>query len=120
MKAVLTSAFLLAALVRGAPLRSFEAKRSLPPKHLKNGLQCADCHHQEDPTKAAASDDSCVPCHGDYPAMAAYTRNLPVNPHNPPARAGHPAFLCTECHHQHRPAEVTCLTCHQDFKLKAV
>ena len=63
---------------------------------------------------------SCVACHGDLPAMAAYTRALPVNPHARPAKAGHPGpFACTECHRQHKPPVVKCLECHPTFKMTA-
>lgn len=89
----------------------------LPPKHAKAGLSCADCHRQDQPKEAAIPEDSCMQCHGDYPAMAAYTKDLPLNPHAP-RKAGHPGpFGCTECHHQHKPPVVKCLECHPEFKL---
>jgi hypothetical protein len=86
-------------------------------KHVKAGVTCHDCHREEHPTQGAVADDSCMVCHGDYPAMAAYTRNLPVNPHAVP-KAGHPGpFGCTECHCQHKPPVVKCLECHPKFKM---
>jgi len=94
--------------------------RPLPSKHAKNNLSCFDCHHKENPTQAAMAEDSCMVCHGDYAAMAAYTKHLPVNPHDPPKKGGHPGpFPCTECHHQHKAPEVKCLECHTNFKLVA-
>ena len=87
------------------------------PKHLKAHVTCFDCHREETPSQAAVAEDTCMACHGDLPAMAAYTKGLPVNPHRL-AKAGHPGpFACTECHHQHRPPVVKCLECHPDFKL---
>jgi len=89
-----------------------------PAKHTKAGVTCYDCHREEKPTKAAVPVESCMACHGDYPAMAEYTRSLPLNPHKPPTANKHPGpFGCTECHHQHKPAVVKCLECHPTFKL---
>lgn len=108
---------LLALLLPGAPGRAADPK--LPPKHVKAGVLCVDCHREEKPTKAAVADESCIACHGDLPAMAAYTKAAKPNPHLLPK--GHtPATLaCTECHHQHRPAEVKCQQCHPDFHATA-
>lgn len=112
-----TLAPILAWFFLAAPGRAAEPK--LPPKHAKAGVTCHDCHHEENPTKAAVADDSCMDCHGDYPAMAAYTSKLPVNPHNPP-KGKHPGpFACTECHSQHKAPVVKCKECHPDFKLTA-
>jgi hypothetical protein len=86
-------------------------------KHVKAGVTCHDCHREETPSKAAVADQSCLPCHGDAPAMAAYTRSLPLNPHALP-KGNHPGpFACTECHRQHQPPVVKCLECHPSFKL---
>jgi len=91
---------------------------SHPPtqKHVKAGVTCHDCHQEENPKKAA-TEESCEVCHGDYPAMAEVTKNLPVNPHKPPP-AKHPKpFACTECHRQHKPPVAKCLECHPTFKM---
>lgn len=101
-----------------AGAREGEAKRPLPPWHAKSGVICYDCHQKEKPTSAAVADESCMVCHGDYPAMAELTKHLPVNPHAPPKPPHAGPFTCTECHHQHKPAVVKCLECHPDFKLK--
>lgn len=99
------------------PILAQGAEQKLTAKHAKAGLNCVDCHKAENPSKAAVPDESCMACHGDYPAMAAYTKSLPVNPHDPP-KGKHPGpFLCTDCHHQHKAPEVKCLECHPDFKL---
>jgi hypothetical protein len=58
-------------------------------------------------------------CHGDAPAVAELTRQLPVNPHAPP-RPPHPGpYVCTECHRQHQPPAVKCLDCHPKYKFNA-
>ncbi|BDU74235.1 cytochrome c3 family protein [Mesoterricola silvestris] len=105
---------LLACFFLAVPSRAADEKPA--PKHVKAGVSCFDCHHEEKPTKAAA-DDSCIGCHGDGPAMAAFTKSLAVNPHATP-KGGHPGpFLCTQCHFQHKPPVVKCLECHPKFKL---
>jgi hypothetical protein len=87
----------------------------LPAKHAKGGVTCFDCHQAEKPAGAAPA-GTCMDCHGDAPAMAELTRQLPVNPHMPP-RAPHPGpFACTDCHHQHQAPVVKCLECHPKFK----
>lgn len=97
-----------------------ELKRPLPAKHAKARINCNACHHKENPTASAVADDSCMICHGDYPAMADYTRNLDPNPHKWPG-AKHPGpFACIECHSQHKAPMVKCLECHPKFKMKAV
>ena len=96
-----------------------DAKHAPAPIHVKAGLSCFRCHHEEAPTKAPASDEACVDCHGDAPAVAVATQKLPVNPHNPPAAKHTKTFACTECHCQHKPTVVKCLECHDKFKMKA-
>lgn len=100
-----------------APASGRAESGKLPPKHEKAGLSCYDCHRQDQPKEAAVPEESCMQCHGDYPAMAAYTKDLPLNPHGK-RKADHPGpFGCTECHHQHKKPVVKCLECHPDFKL---
>jgi nitrate/TMAO reductase-like tetraheme cytochrome c subunit len=83
--------------------------RALPSYHAKAGVHCYDCHQEEKPTKKAVASESCMVCHGDYPAMKALTKQAKPNPHD--SHLGE--IPCTECHHQHRPAEVKCLECHE-------
>ena len=112
---------LLAVLMVGGLCASAAAdsKHPTPPKHAKAGVTCHDCHRQENPSQAPVPQESCMACHGDYPAMAAYTAKLPLNPHKPPS-GGHPGpFPCTDCHRQHQPPVVKCLECHPKFKLTA-
>jgi Cytochrome c3 len=106
-------------LVLACPGRADDPKRPLPPLHAKAGVICFDCHRKEKPTEGAVADDSCMVCHGDYPAMAAYTKHLNPNPHNPPGGKHPGPFACPDCHRQHKPPVVKCLECHPDFKLTA-
>ena len=111
---------LLAALCCGlclGPARAQEAGRKLPSHHAKAGVHCFDCHQEEKPTKKAVPSESCMVCHGDYPAMKALTRDVKPNPHG--SHLGEVA--CTECHRQHQPPKVKCLECHEGkytFKVK--
>lgn len=89
----------------------------LPPHHVKGGVHCFDCHQEEKPTKKAVASESCMTCHGDYPAMKALTKDAKPNPHD--SHKGEVA--CTECHRQHKPAVVMCLDCHEGkykFRIK--
>ncbi len=94
----------------GLSAQSQEKKTvSQPPHHLKAGVHCFDCHQEEKPTKKAVASDSCMTCHGDYPAMKAVTKNAKPNPHD--SHLGE--IPCTECHRQHQPPVVKCLECHE-------
>lgn len=86
-----------------------EAKtHSLPAHHTKAGVHCFDCHQEEKPTKKAVAADSCMTCHGDYPAMKVVTKDVKPNPHD--SHLGE--IACPECHRQHQPPVVKCLECH--------
>jgi hypothetical protein len=100
----------------GPAFSQASATYKLPAPHAKAGVHCYNCHHEEKPTKKAVASDSCMTCHGDYPAMKEVTRHLPVNPHD--SHVGE--IACTECHRQHQPPVVKCLECHQGkFKFTA-
>lgn len=81
----------------------------LPPYHAKAGVHCFDCHREEKPTQKAVASESCMACHGDYPAMKAVTKDAKPNPHD--SHEGE--IACTECHRQHKPPVVKCLACHE-------
>lgn len=85
------------------------ATHKLPAAHAKAGVHCFDCHQEEKPTHKAVASESCMTCHGDYPAMKALTRNVKPNPHD--SHQGE--IACTECHRQHKPPVVKCLECHE-------
>ena len=89
----------------------------LPAYHGKAGVHCFDCHREEKPTKKAVSSESCMACHGDYPAMKALTKEAKPNPHD--SHQGE--IACPECHRQHNPPVVKCLECHEgkyQFRIK--
>jgi hypothetical protein len=105
-------AFLLCSLAVTLPSRAGEAKeRPRAIYHLRPGINvsCFDCHQEEKPTKKAVASESCMVCHGDYPAMRALTKNAKPNPHN--SHMGE--VPCTECHRGHQPSRVVCLECHE-------
>lgn len=111
-------ASLLCGLLLALPSSAQETgSHKLPEHHAKAGVHCFDCHHEEKPTKKAVASDSCMTCHGDYPAMKALTKDAKPNPHD--SHKGEVA--CTECHRQHKPAVVMCLDCHEGkykFRIK--
>jgi hypothetical protein len=90
-------------------LRADGPARKLPAPHSKAGVHCFDCHQEEKPTKKAVANESCMICHGDYPAMKATTKDVKPNPHD--SHLGE--IPCTECHRQHQPPVVKCLECHE-------
>ncbi|MBP7617347.1 MAG: cytochrome c3 family protein [Geothrix sp.] len=99
------------------PAHPQEGKTSLPAPHAKAGVHCYDCHQEEKPSKKAVASDSCMTCHGDYPAMKVLTKDAKPNPHD--SHLGE--IPCTECHRQHQAPVVKCLECHQGkykFNLK--
>ena len=104
--------FILCSLAATLPSRAEVAKeRLIAGYHLKPGINviCFDCHQEERPTKKAVASESCMVCHGDYPAMRALTKNVKPNPHN--SHMGE--VPCTECHRGHQPSRVICLECHE-------
>ena len=96
-------------LLCGLPLQSQEGKKTLPAHHTKAGVHCYDCHQEEKPTKKAVASESCMTCHGDYPAMKVLTKDAKPNPHD--SHLGE--IPCTDCHRQHLPPVVKCLECHE-------
>jgi hypothetical protein len=103
-------AHVICGLLLAAPSLAQEpGGRKLPDHHAKAGVHCFDCHQEEKPTKKAVASDSCMNCHGDYPAMKALTKNVKPNPHD--SHLGE--IPCTECHRQHQAPKVKCLECHE-------
>ena len=95
-------------LFSSLPAHPQEGMTSLPALHTKAGVHCYDCHQEEKPTKKAVAAESCMTCHGDYPAMKALTKDAKPNPHD--SHVGE--IPCIECHRQHQPPVVKCLECH--------
>ena len=115
MPRMLRIALSICGLLLASP--GWTADPPLTAKHAKAGVHCFDCHQEEKPTKKAVAQESCMVCHGDYPAMKALTKDAKPNPHG-----SHQGEIpCTECHRQHKPPVVKCLECHEGkftFKIK--
>jgi hypothetical protein len=82
--------------------------------HQHTGITCGACHAEAPPQKAPPS-SKCTSCHGDQAAVANRTANKTPNPHAPPHLAPGETQDCEECHHVHKPSEVTCMDCHHGF-----
>lgn len=97
-------------LLCSLPARAQEGgSHPIPPPHAKAGVHCYNCHQEEKPTKKAVASESCMVCHGDYPAMKALTQDAKPNPHD-----SHQGEIpCIECHRQHQAPKVKCLECHE-------
>jgi fumarate reductase flavoprotein subunit len=106
-------ATVVAASVTTANLRAAD-QPLLIEKHKAAGLNCAQCHHERPPSTAPAN-TACAVCHGDQQALADKTRDAFPNPHAPPHLAAGNTQTCAECHHVHRPSEVSCGVCHREF-----
>ncbi|WP_456635231.1 cytochrome c3 family protein [Bradyrhizobium sp. USDA 10063] len=88
--------------------------RLLFDAHHSAGLSCAQCH-DERPPKVSPSVDKCLSCHGDQQSLARKTEQTFPNPHASPHAAPGEVQVCADCHHVHRPSEVTCSSCHREF-----
>ena len=84
-------------------------------KHQAAGLTCASCHNEK-PPQVAPDDSKCVSCHGDQAKLAVLTKNANPNPHAPPHLAQGQTQACKDCHHVHKPSEVSCTDCHHTFQ----
>ena len=90
------------------------ARHAANGKHVAARVTCENCHGEAAPAKAAAM-KACIGCHGDFATVAALTKALPVNPHD--SHMDDPE--CTDCHTQHKPPVVKCMSCHPTFKFTA-
>jgi Cytochrome c3 len=88
--------------------------RLLIAAHRTTGVTCAQCHQEKPPARSPSS-NVCLTCHGDQQALAKKTEGASPNPHAAPHATPGETQVCTECHHVHRPSEVTCTSCHRDF-----
>jgi hypothetical protein len=90
--------------------------QTLHDVHSKAGIQCAACH-QRMPPEPKPPDTACVACHGTMLTPAGRVPRSP-DPHASPHLASGEVPACSECHHVHKPSEVTCVTCHRGFQFK--
>ena len=96
--------------------KAAEEARELPEgalladKHEAAGISCSDCHTEDPPADAVAT-DTCMTCHEDYQELAASY----LDPHN-----AHISYSnCSDCHHVHRESEMICQGCHHTFNIQA-
>jgi len=115
--------FILVVLVFILTAVSFhETGQAAPPaagleKHQKAGLTCQSCH-RETPPQAVVAGAHCMTCHGNLARLIEKSNRAVPNPHASPHISPGEQPRCEECHHIHKPSEVSCLNCHQEFKYK--
>ena len=105
---------LLAAAYFSAPGQAAPPAAGLE-RHQKAGVNCQGCH-AESPPKDMVPGSKCLACHGDLAKLVAKSSKAVPNPHASPHMNPGDVPKCEECHHIHKPAEVSCLKCHEDFK----
>ena len=79
----------------------------LEEKHKKAGLTCDACHKENLPANRVST-EACLRCHGDYSKLAEQTGKAKPNPHD--SHEG--PIACEKCHHNHKPSENYCASCH--------
>jgi hypothetical protein len=79
----------------------------LEEKHKKAGLDCAQCHQEDPPTKKVEA-MVCLTCHGDYKELAGKTEKIEPNPHD--SHEG--PISCDKCHNNHKVSQNYCAQCH--------
>lgn len=87
--------------------------QALHDVHRNAGVGCVACH-QETPPALAPPDATCVACHGTMLDTGPHA--LSPDPHRSPHLGPGETPACSDCHHIHRPSEVTCVTCHRGFQ----
>ncbi|WP_028109285.1 cytochrome c3 family protein [Ferrimonas futtsuensis] len=84
------------------------AKEHLGDRHGGLGIECADCHQTDKPTKRAKS-KTCKACHGDKVALPIFqAEERSVDFHESP----HGKVRCTKCHLAHQEPVMYCNECH--------
>jgi hypothetical protein len=79
----------------------------LEEKHKNGGLSCDACHKESPPANKVAT-EACQGCHGDSSKLAEQTKQKKPNPHD--SHEG--PIACEKCHHNHKPSENYCASCH--------
>ena len=107
---LLTSFFLpafWAFLAVVGPLSGAAQAPLLEERHKDAGITCDACHQETPPGKEVPM-EVCAGCHGDYAKLAEETGKVEPNPHD--SHEG--PVPCEKCHHNHRPSENYCASCH--------
>lgn len=91
-----------------------EQPSALADIHQGKGLKCLSCH-KEDPPKIKVPDSVCLDCHGDQGKVMQRTNKYDPNPHVSPHST---KLICGDCHHAHKPSEISCQVCHTNMEFK--
>jgi hypothetical protein len=78
----------------------------LATRHPSEAAVCRDCHGDLPPTKDVST-DRCLRCHDSY-------ETLVQKPNIYISHIGKPS--CDKCHHFHKPSELYCSGCHDEFE----
>lgn len=87
--------------------------QALHDVHRNAGVACEACH-QETPPALTPPDTACVACHGTM--LDGRQGAISPDPHRSPHLGTGEVPACSDCHHIHRPSEVTCVMCHRGFQ----
>jgi hypothetical protein len=82
--------------------------------HKIKGLKCSSCH-KEEPPKDKVSNSICLECHGGQMKVIERTNKYEPNPHISPHSN---KLVCEDCHHVHKPSEISCQVCHTNMEFK--
>lgn len=91
-----------------------ETSEYLDNLHLKNDVNCQDCHGKvnENQPLIIPGNKVCIKCHGNYEKLARELQKKEkwktYNPHYSP----HGEDSCVTCHKSHQSFELTCSICH--------
>lgn len=104
---------LLAALSAGAwgadapPASATRPRALLADQHKMKDVDCADCHVEKPPARAAST-ATCLSCHGKTQDKLAAATHVEPNPH-----ASHQGPQeCNVCHRAHKRSVDQCSQCH--------
>lgn len=102
-------------------LYAFAADEQINKVHLDNGLECADCHETDTPTKRA-NQRLCIECHGDKADDDEVKTLVDANGTKDEStiHTSHAGQLrCTLCHAIHKPSVLYCNEgCHHTWQIK--
>ena len=82
--------------------------------HQSKGIKCTSCH-KEEPPKNQVGSSVCLECHGGQMKLIERTNKYDPNPHVSPHSN---KLVCEDCHHLHKPSEISCKVCHTNMEFK--